>query len=62
MQPSCRIDTKKRVWDMSTSQSNSVLETWTLAGISVLIFRSTSDLADDASNEKKGVRPARVWL
>jgi hypothetical protein len=34
------IRNDKRRGDMPTSQSNSVLETWTLADLSILIYRS----------------------
>jgi hypothetical protein len=33
-----RIGSEKRPWDMPTSQSNSVLETWTLADLSLPIW------------------------
>jgi hypothetical protein len=41
----CLVGPDKRPWDMPTSQSNSVLETWTLADKSLPIRLSMSDLA-----------------
>ena len=45
-----RIRTEKRAWDMPTSQSNSVLETWTHAAIVTDLSADETDYFRVADN------------